>query len=91
MPQSRSHLLIILSIVVGLGLSLIEWGDPDKVNGTGLPFPMHIRGLPKDSPIELQGFSNLSEVAYVANSVIVMIVFLFFWAGAKIYGRLNGR
>ena len=91
MRQSHYLLLIILSVVFGLGLSFIEWGDPDKVHGTGLPFPMHINGLAEDSPVELKSFADLSEIAYGANSVIAMLFFLFLWAGAKIYGRLSGR
>ena len=91
MPQSRLHLLIILSVVSGLGLSFIEWGDPQKIHGTGLPFPMHINGLAETSPAELKSFADLSEVAYVANSAIAMSVFLFLWAGAKLCGRLIGR
>ena len=71
---------LLASAIVGVGGSLIDWGDPGGVHGTGFPAPMKMDGLPEDAPDVLRDLSNLGFYALLLNGVLAMLAGALIWA-----------
>ena len=69
-----------LGLVVGIGISMIPWGDPGGVHGAGFPAPTKIDGLPEDSPSGLSAFSDLGALAIFLNAGLAIFACLVLWA-----------
>ncbi|MEM6279546.1 MAG: hypothetical protein AAF733_08715 [Verrucomicrobiota bacterium] len=79
----------MISVVVGFGLSTIEWGKPTKVHGRGWPIPSQIDGLPGDTPGVLKDLSDLGMLATLANIVLVLLTGLLAWSLFVLIARIR--
>ena len=77
--------------VVGAGLSLLDWGDPDGVHGSGWPIPTMVSGLPEDGSSELEIMANLGMFGFILNITLILLAVLCLWALLRIFLRMTGR